>query len=95
MATYLVGDVRVREPDKYKEYLVEVPKIAAKHGGKYLVRGGELTLNEGDWAPTRMVIIEFPTRKDAMNFYEGDEYAPWKKIRNMYADSDLVFVDGV
>ena len=51
MATYLVGDVRVREPDKYKEYLVEVPKIAAKHGGKYLVRGGELTLNEGDWAP--------------------------------------------
>ena len=35
MATYLVGDVRVREPDKYKEYLVEVPKIAAKHGGKY------------------------------------------------------------
>jgi len=60
-----------------------------------LVRGGELTLNEGDWTPTRMVIIEFPTRKDAMNFYEGDEYAPWKKIRNMYADSDLVFVDGV
>ena len=59
MASYLVGDVRVLEPDKYKEYLVEVPKIAAKHGGKYLVRGGELTRHEGDWEPARMVLLNF------------------------------------
>ena len=94
MASYLVGDVRVLEPDKYKEYLVEFPKISAKHGGKYLVRGGELTRHEGDWEPARMVIIEFPTRGDAMNFYEGEEYAPWKKIRQMYTDSKIIFVDG-
>tara|TARA_B110000196_G_C20533664_1_gene381172 strand:+ start:59 stop:346 length:288 start_codon:yes stop_codon:yes gene_type:complete len=95
MATYLVGNVSVIEPHNYKEYLVEVPKIAAKHGGKYLVRGGELTRYEGDWSPTRMVIIEFPTREDAMNFYEGDEYAPWKKIRGKYTNSDIIFVEGV
>ena len=94
MASYLVGDVRVLQPDIYKEYLVEVPKIAAKHGGKYLVRGGELTRHEGDWEPARMVIIEFPTRGDAMNFYEGEEYAHWKKIRQMYTDSKIIFVDG-
>ena len=41
-----------------------------------------------------MVIIEFPTRGDAMNFYEGEEYAPWKKIRQMYTDSKIIFVDG-
>ena len=95
MSTYLIGEVNVNEPEKYKEYLLEVPKISAKHGGKYLVRGGNITKHEGSWSPNRLVVIEFPSRKDALDFYDGPEYAQWKEIRKRYTKSDIILVDGV
>tara|TARA_B100000809_G_C14878921_1_gene438423 strand:+ start:186 stop:461 length:276 start_codon:yes stop_codon:yes gene_type:complete len=91
----MIGEVNVNDPDKYKEYLLEVPKISAKYGAKYLVRGGNVTIHEGVWNPKRIVVIEFPNRDMAMRFYDGAEYAPWKKIREEYADSKIIFVDGV
>jgi uncharacterized protein (DUF1330 family) len=91
----MIGEVNVKEPERYKEYLVEVPKISAKYGAKYLVRGGDVTIHEGNWNPKRIVVIEFPNRGAAMEFYNGNEYAPWKTIREEYADSKIIFVDGV
>ena len=95
LSTYMIGEVNVNEPEKYKEYLTEVPKISAKFGAKYLVRGGDITIHEGSWKPQRVVVIEFPNRKAAMDFYNGSEYALWKKIRHEYADSKIIFVDGI
>ena len=95
LATYMIGEVNVNEPEKYKEYLTEVPKISAKFGAKYLVRGGDITIHEGSWKPQRVAVIEFPYRKAAMDFYNGSEYALRKKIRHEYADSKIIFVDGI
>ena len=95
MSTYLIAEVTVKDAEQFKEYVSEVPKVLANHGGKYLVRGTDITMLEGDWNPKRMVVIEFPTKKAAMEFYDGAEYAPWKKVRQKYSDSKNIIVEGV
>jgi uncharacterized protein (DUF1330 family) len=39
--------------------LCAAPAAIAAAGGRYLVRGGELAVFEGDWQPSRLVVLEF------------------------------------
>ena len=38
---------------------VDLPAVVEKFGGRYLVRGGAHEVLEGDWRPTRLVVLEF------------------------------------
>ena len=95
MATYLIAEVNLKNPEAYSEYLSKVPKIVSKYSGKYLVRGGKISHHEGKWKPKRMVVVKFPSRENAMAFYDSKEYGKFKLIRNKVADSNLIFVDGI
>lgn len=97
MAAYLLADVSTDDMKRYQAsgYLEAVPKIAAKHGGIYRVRGGAMEILEGDWQPKRMVIIEFPTMADLMAWYNSKEYEPFKKIRQEITNSKMVAVEGL
>ena len=49
MAAFILADVDVSDMEKYREsgYLENTPKIAARFGGKYRARGGEMHRLEG------------------------------------------------
>ena len=74
MAAYLIADIEVTNPEGFKKYQEAVPATIAKHGGKYLVRGGEVEPMEGDWTPTRMVVLEFPNMTTLKKWYNSDDY---------------------
>ena len=95
MSTYLIAEVNLKNPEEYSKYLSEVPKIILKYNGEYLVRGGKISHHEGEWKPKRIVVVNFPTRKKALAFYNSKEYKKYKIIRNKVADSNLIFVDGI
>lgn len=97
MAAYLLADVAPHDMDAYRAsgYLEAVVRLAADYGGRYLARGGDMQLLEGDWEPRRMVIIEFPSMADLRAWYDSDAYAPWREVRQGLADSRLVAVDGL
>jgi uncharacterized protein (DUF1330 family) len=59
MAVYAVVNVQITDPDRYTEYREQAPATIARYGGKYLARGGEVKVLEGDWDPQRLVILEF------------------------------------
>ena len=94
MAGYIVVRVEVTDPEKFAIYRDMVPPTLAKYGGRYLVRGGEWDLLEGEWNPQRLVIIEFETKEQAIAWWSSEEYAPAKKLRNESANSRLIAVDG-
>ena len=54
MAAYLLVDLDIHDQDGFHEYRSRVPEYIAKHGGEYLVRGGELEVIEGDWTLNRL-----------------------------------------
>jgi len=97
MAAFILADVDVSDMDAYREsgYLENTPKIAAKYGGKYRVRGGEMEQLEGDWIPTRMIIIEFPDMQSLKQFADSEEYKPWREVRHRLAKSHIVAIEGV
>tara|TARA_A100001035_G_C27510714_1_gene376288 strand:- start:112 stop:402 length:291 start_codon:yes stop_codon:yes gene_type:complete len=95
LPTYLIAEVNLKNPEAYSEYLSEVPNIISKYNGEYLVRGGKISHHEGEWKPKRMVVVKFPNRKKALEFYDSKEYKKFKIIRNKVTDSNLIFVDGI
>ena len=75
MPAYLIVDCEVTDPERYEAYKQLAPPAIAKYGGRYLVRGGEMTPLEGDWRPNRVVVLEFPDVETAKRFYASPEYA--------------------
>ena len=94
MPGYVIADVEVTDPAAYEEYRTLVPATVAKYGGRYLVRGGAHEVREGDWRPTRVVVLEFPSAADARRWYDSEEYQPAKAIRHRAARSKVLIVEG-
>ena len=63
----------ISSEEKLKEYAVKARTAVEKYKGKFLIRGGRSTINEGDKSP-RTVVIEFPTYNEANLFYNSKEY---------------------
>jgi uncharacterized protein (DUF1330 family) len=95
MAAYVIANVEVTDPQAYEEYRRQVPAIIAKYGGRYLARGGEAQVLEGDTAAHRMVILEFPDMKALKAFHGSPEYKPLIALRQRASNSSLLAVEGV
>lgn len=94
MKAYLVLDFSVHDLAGFMPYVSGIPAFIEKHGGRYIVRGTEPTVMEGNWAPQRMVILEFPSRGNAMAFLADPEARSLFAIRHGTTVSKLVLVDG-
>ena len=95
MTAYLIVDVDVHDEEAYAEYVRRVPALVEKHSGTYLVRGGAAENAEGDWQPSRMVVIAFADTQTARGFLDDPEYALVKAIRHRVATSRGIIVEGV
>lgn len=95
MAAYVIADIDVTDPDRYQEYIKLAPAAVQTYGGKYLVRGGKWEKLEGDWAPKRFAILEFPSAEQAKRWYASEEYRKAMEIRQRTAVSNLLLVEGV
>ena len=95
MAAYFIVDVDVKNAEAYASYKHSATASIAQYGGRYLVRGGPHEVLEGEWHPTRLVVLEFPSVDAAKRWYTSPEYADVKPIRLEHAVSDMVLVDGV
>jgi uncharacterized protein (DUF1330 family) len=95
MAAYLYAELEVIDPTAYEEYRRLVPAVIAAHGGRFLVRGGAMSVLEGEVSPGRRVILEFPDRAALQAFYDSPEYAPLIALRQRAARGTLIAVDGV
>lgn len=95
MTAYLIAMMNVHDGAGYAEYKEKVPAIIAKHGGKYVVRGGAVDVVEGAWPGDRVVMLEFPDYSAAQAFIADPDYQPIAAIRHNTATSHIWLVDGV
>ena len=93
---YIIVDMNITDIDQYQEYMAVAPAAVAAAGGKYLVRGGRFETLEGQWQPTRIAMLRFPSFAAAKAFYDGEMY---RKARARRAGTteffNLVLVEGV
>ena len=94
MPAYVINDMEVTDPDLLEEYKKLSPATVQQFGGRFLARGGELDVLEGEWRPKRLVILEFPSMAQAKAWASSAEYAPAKKVRQRASRSNIIVVDG-
>ncbi len=95
MPAYVIADITVTDAERYKEYAKLVPATIDAYGGKYLVRGGAVETQEGNWSPQRFVVIEFADAAHAKAWLDSEAYRPVKAIRHQSAISKIIVVEGV
>ena len=95
MAAYVIVQVNVNDPGRYEDYKKMVPPSIEKFGGRFLVRGGKTHTLEGEWAPKRFVMLEFPDVDRARAWWASPEYADAKALRQATADSMMIIAEGI
>jgi uncharacterized protein (DUF1330 family) len=95
VAAYIVVQVDVKDPVRYADYRTMVPPTLAKYGGRFIVRGGKTETLEGDWAPKRFVVVEFPNVEQAKAWWASPEYAEAKALRQATSETLMIVAEGV
>jgi uncharacterized protein (DUF1330 family) len=95
MKAFVVAAETVKDEAAFAVYRQEVPATLQKFGGQFITRGGGLTILEGEWPHSRLVIIEFPSRTAAEDWYNSDDYQRIIGLRHDSSIGNLIIVDGV
>ncbi len=94
-SAYVIANVDVHDPAAYEEYK-RLSTLAMKaHGAEVCIRGGQVEVLEGDWAPARVVTLKFPSVEKARAFYDSPEYGAARQARaGGVATMRMILVEG-
>jgi uncharacterized protein (DUF1330 family) len=95
MAAYVIALVDVHDQDTYARYRELAGASVARHGGRWVARGGEHEKLEGDLDPGRVVIIEFDDLDAARAWWNSDDYREAAEVRRSASAGNLILVEGV
>lgn len=93
---YVIVDMKISDPEQYKQYMAAAPAAVKAFGGEYLVRGGRHVVMEGQWQPTRIAMLRFPSLEAARSFYDAEQYRAARALREGATEFfNMVVVEGV
>ena len=73
MPALWIAHVTVTDPESYAKYAELAGPAIAKHGGRFIARGGRYVQLEGQERP-RNVVAKFPSVEDAEACYNSPGY---------------------
>ncbi len=95
-AAYVIVEMKISDPEQYKQYMAAAPASIADAGGEYLVRGGRHESLEGDWQPARLAVLKFPSFEQAKAWYDGEQYRAARARRLGATEQfNMIVVEGV
>jgi uncharacterized protein (DUF1330 family) len=95
MAAYVVYQAEVLDSERYEAYKAEAAESIRAAGGRYIVRGGDIEVLEGEAPAGRTVVVEFSDRRTALEWYRSKGYTEARKLREGAAIARMYVVDGV
>ncbi|HEY7483954.1 MAG TPA: DUF1330 domain-containing protein [Streptosporangiaceae bacterium] len=95
MPAYVIVETDITDAEQYGKYTAAAPSAIAAGDGRFVARGGELAVLEGDWHPSRLVVLEFEDLAAAKRWYESEAYQDAKKLREGAAHLRIVAVQGI
>ena len=95
MSIYIIAKINIEDRIEYAKYEEGFAEIFSKYKGRLLSVDEAPEILEGSWSCTRTVLIEFPSRDDAMMWYRSDEYQDLAKHRFSASDADIVLIDAL
>ena len=95
MSGYVIIEVEITDRARHGEFMEKVTSTVEAHGGKFVVRGGDLDVIEGDWTPPRLAVLEFESAARAREWISSPEYNALNEIRTSSSNINMVLVEGL
>ncbi len=95
MSAHVIGEFTVKDSDLYREqYAPSAGKTAQEHGAEVLAAGNWEIL-DGETGLTSGVVVQFPDRETALNWYNSPEYQQLIDIRGVAMDARFRLLNGL
>ncbi len=95
MTAYAIVDLEVIDIEKYLRYQRAVRPLLESVGARYLARGGEHRVFEGDYQPHRLILMEFPSLEVMEDFFDSDAYQSLELQRRACSQARILGVEGL
>ena len=95
MPAFVIANITIVDPVRYEDYRRMVPATLVPFGGRFVARGGQTEVLEGDWRPSRLVLLEFPSVERARAWWNSPEYAEARALRQATSTGTLIILEGV
>lgn len=93
MPAFVIVEIDISDPVKYNEYKRLTPATVSAFGGKFVLRGNPVTLLEGEWNHERLVMLQFPNKEKATDWYNSEGYQHAKKVREDAAKANFILIE--
>ena len=91
MTAYITVALSPKDAEKLQYYSANVPSTLAKYSGEVLVKGNVESLH-GDFEHKVQVILKFPSRDDAYNWYHSAEYQALIPTRDLAMNAQFQLI---
>jgi len=90
MPAYLVGTVRISDPERFAAYGAAIKGLSAEFGGEPVVGGAVAKVFEGK-SPLgeRVVVTRFPSEAEATAYMKSPRYLEAKALRAGAAEVEI------
>lgn len=92
MSAYVIVEIEV-DDHTYERYRPLAAASVARHGGRYVARGGQTEIFEGEWLG-RIVVLEFGSLQAAQAWYHSDDCQQALPIRLRTSRGRMIAVEG-
>jgi uncharacterized protein (DUF1330 family) len=86
MSAYLIGHIRVKDPEPWAVYLEGVKQSLLPFAAEIVFRGRQASVLAGDLPYQLTVVIRFPDDAALQAWYRSEEYQALVPIRDRAAD---------
>lgn len=91
MTAYIIVGLTPKDADELQRYGAKVPSTLAKFSGEVLIKGAVEQLH-GEFAHKVQVILMFPSKEHAQNWYNSEEYQALIPTRDQGMDSQFQLI---
>lgn len=92
MSAFVLVEVTIQDPKLYEEYKKLTPASVEAFGGSFVIRGNPVQVMEGEWKYDRLVLLEFPNRELALEWYNSVDYQKARKIREKASSANFFII---
>ena len=94
MSAYLIGNIKVTNPEGFAKYRDVVAETIAAHGGEYVVADANALSVEGD--PEHLsVVLKFASMDALQGWYDSPEYQAILPLRTDNSEAVITFANGM
>jgi uncharacterized protein (DUF1330 family) len=95
MKCYFLVEGEVTDQNLVADYLKNVTPMVERRGGRYLARTSKVQRLEGERKLLPVfIIIEWPSEAVAKEFYNSEEYKPYRQARIAGSKNEFLLIAG-